>query len=342
MHIEIGQATQSVASNKRRKLLPPEVDWILNKVAYRYLGLHAGNLRDNPGAADSLTHLNRIQTVLGVRPLPAFALGTDQTFAVMPHTVAELLSVEVCVNNLCGAPKETLREQKLLHVLRLKPTTASSNFYENVTLTLNGNTMFDMQAHTQARNRTFTGFPSATELWRIAEMLLVELGNQGYNVYFETYNGRYFPQSIIFSELPSTTINLTIDGTTTTAVEQTLLVTSYLEKNKIWVPGRLHFQTRLPGMRSSAFADTYYRSPLCHLTDNVVQVDLDKSFTVSDMRLHFLRNMRRIDLDLGQDCELPEGVHPDICDLATEYIKVLREDPDWEVKLRDNMIRTTI
>jgi hypothetical protein len=341
MHIEVNQATQSIAANARRKFYPDEIDWILNKMVTRYIGTHVGNLREQPGAADSLVHLNRLSTLLDKIDLLAYQTE-DGVSAVLPFKVSEVLSIEPHVHNLCGATAYTFREEVPLVVLQIKETTAVTQWYKDVVLNINGEAKFSMQTYATKRGVTFNGFQSKTEQWRLIPLILTELAYLGYQVHWETYGDVYIPDSIIFSELPGASVNITIDSVVTSATVQTVYKTRYINEPTVLYPGRLYFQSRLPGTRRGAFSSTYYRSPLAYLANDKIEVDLNSSFIVGKIRVHHVRRPRKIDINLGDNCELPEGVHPDICDLATEYIKVLRADPDWELKLRDNMTRTTI
>lgn len=342
MHIEVNQATQSIAANVRRKIYPQELDWILNKVTNRYIGTHSAALRNAPGAAESMAHLNRLNTLISEYDLPAYQTERG-VIAALPFSVQELLSVEVAVQNLCGNPATTLRADVPLQYLEVKETVALTEFYKTVVLTIDAQVVFSIQAHATARAAVFNGFTAKEETWRLVPLIMAELQAKGYEVYWEHYGSLYKPNTIIFASLNPSTINLNIDGVVTAGVlSEPRLVTRYTNTPTILYPGRLYFQTISPQTSQGAFSGTYYRSPLCVLRDGSLEVYLTSSFIVSSVTLHHIRRPRRIDLNLKESCELPENAHPDICDLATEYIKVLRSDPDWEAKLRDNMQRTTI
>jgi hypothetical protein len=343
MHIEVNQATQLVAGNARRKLLPEEVDWVLNKVMLRYIGTHATSIRQSPGAAESITHLNRLASVLDYTTVRTYEEPDKESVAaVLPYSVYELLSVQLKVHNLCGAKAGTLRSQTRIHILKVTPTTALTEFYKNVVLTIDGTIIFDMQAYAAEHNVTFNGFPSKSETWRLVPIILSELIRKGYQVFWEDMDKDSFPNSIIIVGIPEASVVLAIDGVNTVALVDSRLRTVYTASTYKKYPGRLHYQTTLPQIEASAFSGTYYRSPLCFVNNRKLQITLNGSFIVGDAVLHHVRKPRPIDVILGINCELPEVAHPDICDLATEYIKQLREDPNWETKLKENMIRTTI
>jgi hypothetical protein len=346
MHIEIEQATQNLAANARRKFYPDEIDWILNKTVHRYIGSHVGDLRKEPGAADSLVHLNRLSTLLDKTDVTCYDNGDTlktNVAAVIPYHVQEVLSVEAHVHNLCGASPKTLREAHTLHYLKIVKSNANTEWYKSVVLSVNAEPVFNITAHAADRGVTFNGFSSKNETWRLVPILMAELRSKGYEVHWETYGDIHKPDTIIFSGLPTTVIQILIDGVTTVATyEDTLLRTKYINSPLTLFPGRFYFQTVIPQMTASGFASTYYRSPLCYQENDKVVTELDNSFIVSGVRLYHVRRPRMISLSLEENCELPENVHSDICDLAIEYIKGLRADPDWENKLRDNMTRTTI
>jgi len=49
MHIEVNQSTQKIAANTTRKLLAPEVDWLLNKNMGRFIESRVTPKKDGSG-----------------------------------------------------------------------------------------------------------------------------------------------------------------------------------------------------------------------------------------------------------------------------------------------------
>src|SRR6186713_1898956 len=94
MHITVEQGIQAIAGNVRRMLFSEEIDWILNDQVDQYIGTHASSLREKPGAADSLVHLNRLSSLLTSAPIPAYQETPLRVRSAIPYSVAELLSVE--------------------------------------------------------------------------------------------------------------------------------------------------------------------------------------------------------------------------------------------------------
>lgn len=344
MHIEVEQGIQLLAANARRKMYPEEIDWVLNKVVSRYISNRVTSFREKPGSADSLVHLNRLSTLLDTVELPAYKVGEESLVdSVIPYRVMEVLSVENGVHNLCGNFAQTLRAEYPLHYIPVPETAATTEFYKDVTLTINGVVVFNMQAYTTARGVTFTGFSAKDERWRLVPLILEQLAAAGYMAYWERYDDIFKPGVIIIAGIPESPISIDIDGDVTQGSNSAdIYKTQYKNTPLSWYPGRFYFQTNLPQMKQGAFTGTYYRSPLCYQERGRIVTAFDSSFIVGSVRVYHVRRPRNIDLSLSENCELPESAHPDICDLAIEYIKGLRADPDWENKLRDNMTRTII
>lgn len=344
MHIEVEQGTQMLSANARRKLYPEEIDWVLNKVVSRYVSNRVTSFREKPGSAESLAHLNRLATLLDTMDLPAHKVGEESLVdSVIPHRVMEVLSVEAAVHNLCGANPVSLRSAYPLHFLPVPETEATSDFYKEVIVHINGVVKFNMQSYAQARGVTFNGFAAKDERWKLVPIILEQLAAAGFLVYWERYDDVFVPGSIIIAGIPVSPVSITIDGEPTVGSNSTdIYKTAYTNTPVSWYPGRFYFQTSLPQMKQGAFTGTYYRSPLCYQERGRIVTAFDSSFIVGSVRVYHVRRPRNIDLSLSENCELPENAHPDICDLAIEYIKGLRADPDWENKLRDNMTRTII
>lgn len=343
MHITVMQGIQAIAANARREMYPEELDWILNMQMMQYIGTHASALRDNPGAADSLVHLSRLTSLLSSVELDSHIDDKVpwRVRSVIPYDVAEMLSAESEVQNLCGSAPKTARSRNNLVLLPMKKSTATSQWYKDVVITIDGDEVFNMQKYAQARGVTFNGFQAADELWRALAIIGPELSSR-YEVHWETYGTLYYPYHFIIAGLDDVTADVVIDGTATSAQNEAILQTKYVAESPKRMPARLYFQTNVHHMRVGAFSRTDARSPLCLFEQDQVVTEVSDSFIVGSTILNYVRKPRRIDLSLNQQCELPESAHPDICNLAIEHVKMLREDPDWEVKLKENMLRTTI
>lgn len=339
MHIEVQQATQNVGSNKRRKFQPDEIDWILNKVMHRYIETEAMSVRNEPSAEHSLTRLQHLAPLLRDIALPCFKRDGG-VLARIPLTVQELLSVSADVQPLCGTAPSTLRQARVVYKLPLVENLTQDDppYFDVLRLSVNNVDIFNAESFAELRSAQFEGYPRRW-LWQPLRLMLPELEGL---IYWEHYNGQFYPNTLIFDGYGAANITLVSGSTTYVAVPMTEFQTEYVAKMPMKRPVRLFYQTELPDMQVGAFTRTHYTSPLGYLQSNTLKIDTDGSFIVGGCTVHYVKKPRAIDVNLNVDCDLHVSAHQNICDLATEYIKNLREDPNWEAKLQDNMRRTTI
>lgn len=170
-----------------------------------------------------------------------------------------------------------------------------------------------------------------------------------YNVYWERYDEYYYPNCFLFvtnapSNVVSTnTFTITFNGSNTSTSILKILLT-----NKIFsidgtfrqVSNRLT-KTQFAGdvNINNVFYKTLPDSPNSTLIDDKLIVHFNEKFIIKKVLLDYIRQPRLISLKLNQECELTSSVHPEIVDLTIEYIKKTIKDPDWEIKVQDNIQR---
>lgn len=349
MHIEVSMATQKMGSNKTRKLLDPEIDWILNKNMQRFIQSRVTPRKDGSGGYElDAFNTDAIRTLMktGVEAL-SFIMDPRRYASCLPGDYAYLISDESVIKQPITGEipvPGTITENILLVPIR-KSTLVTGPFYNSVTLTLNGGVAFDIQQYVTANNSTFTGFNSPDEIYEVTGALLQTLTANGWRAYWETYGTLYLPRTlIIVTGGVTATGSVIIDGTTHPGVSQTItrLVNDYPDRPTRDQTNRLTGSHLVDNLREVAFYKTQPESPLSVLAGGLLQVYANETFIVTSTRLSYVRKPRRINLVLGQDCELSAGTHQLICDQAVEYYKNIIADPGWETKLKDNMTRTPL
>jgi hypothetical protein len=106
---------------------------------------------------------------------------------------------------------------------------------------------------------------------------------------------------------------------------------------------RLSATDNISGLNSTAFLKSSYYSPISELSNGVLYVYNDISFTVSTVGISYVRKPQPISLYLNTNCELPEEFHQNICDLAVEYVKGRLNDlPGYQQTRADNDARVMI
>lgn len=353
-HIEVEQATQKIGANRTRKLFPEEIDWLLNKHQGRFIESRVTPKKDGSGGFEvKQFDIDAIQNIVVTGyEIPAYYADPRRYQAVLPGDYSYLLSDESVVKlapvdlaRKPAAPMQTILTNHVVLIPMRKSQLVTGPWYANVQVYLNTGLVFDMQSYTQARDVQFTGFNSKDEIWPVAACVLRALSDQGWKVYWERFGNGYYPKTfIVDTGTTAGTGSITIDGTTAVAATDTYSAKAidYPQQSTQDQTNRLTASHIVQNLREVAFYRTQPESPLSEVSRGLLYTYANEYFTVTNNRISYVRKPRRISLSLGEDCELAPEYHQMICDLAVEYYKAIIADPNWEVKLKDNMVRTPL
>lgn len=354
MHIEVNQSLQKIAANRTRKFFDEEVDWLLNKNLSRFIQSRVTPKKDGSGGFEiKQFDIDAIQAILvRGREVPAYVADPRSYKAQLPGDYAYLISDESVIKlapvDLTNTPTQPLSSvlARNLLVIPIPPSTLPVGpYYNNVSMSINGGVVFDIQLYTQQRSTTFTGYNSKDQVYEVSDCLLRELSDQKWSVYWERYAEMYYPRCLVIDTgAVVATASITIDGTTTPAkpMTYTVQVYDYPTQPTQDQSNRLTASHIVQNLREVAFYKTQPESPISEISQRQLYTYTNKYFTVTSNRLSYVRKPRRISLTLGDDCDLAPEYHQLICDLTVEYVKGMISDPNWEVKLKDNMVRTPI
>lgn len=346
MHIEVNQSMQKIAANKTRKFNPEEIDWLLNKSLERFIHSKVTPRKDGSGGFEVLSHdVDAIQPLInrGVM-LNVFRQSPNVFSSILPGDYAFLLADSSVLKCNCGGlnTTESVNTESLLVIPFKKSLTTSGPYYATVQLILSGSTAFNVATYTQDRDTSFSGFNSSEQIYEFISHILPELRKKGYDAYWENYGEFTFPRSLIIVTKSAIAGSIQFDSTTTNGISKSR---SYVIEDLLGVDvetqaNRLTASNKIPSLQQAAFFKTQAESPISELAGGILSVYTDKTFIVSNTVVSYVRKPRRISLTLGQDCELAPMFHQTICDLTVEYIKAMITDPNWEVKLKDNLLRS--
>jgi hypothetical protein len=346
MHIEIGQSTQKISANATRKLRPAEIDWLLNKNYERYIQSKVRPKKDGSGGFEiDQLGVDAIRPLLRTKTLSAqYTKDTGETLyeCILPGDYAYLISDDSAVKQVCCDTVALSTGNRQLCVLPfgISPKSASP-YYVDVTITTLDPvpvviSITDISTRYQG---SYTGQVTMNDRFMIRDILIEEMRRKGLNAYWERYGDFYAPRSIIIAGSPGATI--AVDGTATngTLVSRPFQYWNYSEA--LWKPNRLSPADSITTLQLDGYKKSNYLSPISELEQGSLFVyGDDLSFIVTKVRVSYIKKAARIDLTLGQDCELPSEFHNAVCDLTVEYFKGMIADPNWEVKLKDNMQRS--
>lgn len=350
MHIDIMQSTQKIASNRTRKLFPQEIDWLLNKQQERFIDSKVHAKADGSGGFEiDQLDVDSIRAIIKSRvALPALLETAGKRYkAFLPGDYRNLLSDVSGVKKICSitdVPEKGIRSVNLLVIPLFKSKKTAAPFYTTFTLTINDKQEFAIATYTAERDVNFTGYNSVEEIYEIRDAVLHHLLNKGYEVYWERYGTRYYPGSLIVVSNSTISGSVQIDATSTAGVVYPYSEYTYDTStgSSEEVANRLTATSKTDNLLGTPFYGTQADSPISEIIGNQVIVHANENFIVSNLVISYVRKPRKMSLILGQDCELGPLVSPLICDLVVEYYKGMIQDPNWEVKLRDNMTRTPL
>jgi hypothetical protein len=229
MHIEVDLALQKIGANRTRKLLPQEVDWLLNSNQERFIrsrmrpklapqGGKTGGFEILQDDVDAIKALVRNGVTL-----PAFRLDDRKTHSPLPGDYSYLLQDESVIKRIPPGITPTITYgQRYLNVFPINPSTRSTApYYSQVQVVLNGNLVIDLANYVSVRQQQWTGFSAADEVWEIINPMLRQAIDDGYEAYWEYYENYTRPRSLIIITPAPATGQVTIDGVTTASISST-------------------------------------------------------------------------------------------------------------------------
>jgi len=342
MHIEIDLSLQKLKSNYYRNLLPSEKDWILNKSVDRFIKDRIRQDTDSLGFDATEIDLDALRTLVVLdRDLPSFQIENDATRAELPGDYNFLIddfSYTVPSTDLANyaAANQFVSTPVYMYFFPILASSLSPNPYQSMSLKLASNNVFNVSG--------LTGLQSAAETFTVRDYIMNQLWSNrpvGVDFYWERCMGVYMPNTIIAlsNSAQVGTNTITIDGVVTNATSTNfnqsyvpVISAGTLVNNRLV---RGHYRSNL---RMSVFAQASNVSPISAVSGNQIKVYHDGKFIVTKLRISYVRKPARISLYLNQNCDLADGFHQQICDLAVLYMKEMIATPDWEIKLKDRMM----
>jgi len=355
MHLEVNQRLQEVASHKRDKFKPQEIDLALNKAMYRLL--EAAVLKKfedtqiNLSHVGALIHKNRIGEV--IKPASNDKLYEEDflsIYTVLPPDFYWTTNVraEVVTDPLeCDTAPElatnTLGEYIAIVAF---PALGTAPYFANTSVS-------SSTLGTLYTNATIAaGFASANSKYFVVNNIIETMYRANPNIvaYWERYRDVYYPNSFIFvGKVDIGTMTVTSNAQTTVVVRT---LNSYTGYNRALIPD-LDSYTKNTVPCEILESDIIYNA-LKHNTyyaagsdqPNVVQTQdyliayREESFLITRLMYDYIRKPRTISLVLSQDCELAPTTHPKVIDLAVEILRLDTKDQAAATTTQDIELRT--
>lgn len=355
MHIEVNQRLQEVASYKRDKLFPEEIDLALNKAMFRLLEKGVNERFQetelNLSHVSALIKKNKVSEV--IIPSQTDPLYEDPLKSVYSTVAPDLFWIingraEVVKNPLVCDTEPTLSTTNYSEWTAVVPfpdANVSAPYYVNVAITSSVlGTLYTAPSPFSA------GFNSTTSKYRLIDNILEYFYRHStLKVYWERYRDVYYKNSFIFVN-PTNQGTVTISGTGLTSSVVTASQTVYTIYNRSAIlspltrtlaPVKIHEQDLL---YSSLKENKFYRSLSIEVsmdqTYDYFILYREESFLVTRFYYDYIRKPRTISLALNQSCELADVTHPKIIDLAVEILRLDTKDQAYPQTVQDIELRT--
>jgi len=357
LHLEVNQRLQEVASFKRNKYFPEEIDLALNKAQYRLL--------EKGVETDFQDDQVDLSTVSGL-------IQTNRGFDLIIPGTNDLLYETNILNSYTTVPSDlywtiNTRMELVTDPLNCEqaPNLATTNIVEYVAVvgypTVVGNSpYFPNLTITDSVQGTLYTLPSeiATGVQTIPGKYFITQNvveafyrNRTTQVFWERYRDTYQKgKFFIVSNNPLGTVTISATGYTSTSAVATQ--TTYSIFNRGLIPNltsksvkiatsRIEQQDTLyQSLYQNEFYNTSTEEPIISQTLDYFVTYRDKSFIISKLNVDYIRKPRTISLSLNQTCELAESTHPKLIDLAVEILRLDTKDQAYPASVQDTELRS--
>lgn len=329
MHIAFDQGVQYLASNRARGFFPEEKDMILNKMILRYIISRLRPKGDGVFELDSMAQEQLKTLITYSAPIPSEILGKNYN-VLLPSDLGWFIAANTGTY-ICSALPTSSTITRYRHTLNFpKSTKSSAKYYVDATLA-----GVSLSALNTAQGGTWLGLPSKEQLFDVLPQLIQEL-RKIYPVYADG-------NALTLFLANSTPINATADAATvaSTCTVQTIpAFTSIANESK--APVRIVSSVSSFDMAATPFWKSTPQSVIGHLLGNTLRLDGLSSGIITNSEVLYVRKPRVVSLSLGSNSDIPEEYHDELIDMAVAYAKTELNSPDWEKKLADNKLNTTI
>lgn len=356
LHIEVNQRLQEVASHKKDKYYPEEIDLALNKAQFRLL--EKGVTTRFEGDEINLSHVSALisKNKIGEVIIPnindinyednnktVYSIIAPDLFWLIngrAEVVTDPLNCELAPNLPTQSPIESVA------VLPFPNAVGFSPYFENFSISSSTyGTLY------QAPPELEGGVLSSTSYFTIVSNVLDTLYRYvTVKCYWERYRGTYYKNSFILvaqSSLGTVTVSSSSGVSVTFAVNTTYTgfnrnaITGLTSKDVKLVPTKTTQEDMLyQSLRQNTYYDTGSDEVLLDQIFDYFILYRKESFIVTRFTYDYIRKPRTISLALNQSCELASATHPKLIDLTVEILRLDIKDQAYPQTVQDIQLRT--
>lgn len=356
MHLQLNQRLQEVASYKRDKFKPEELDMALNKAMFRLLEAGVANKFEdeqiNLSQVTGLIQKNKARNlIIPAADTPLYEYPLLNVYATVPSDLYWLVNAraEIVSDPLECAEAPALTTTNLLEYTAVVPfpTVGTAPYWANTTVS--STTLGTLYT---APTPIAAGFNSQNSKYVVINNIKEYMyrTHTAVTAYWERYRDVYYKDSFIFvGTSPIGTVTISSNGNTssnafslgTYSTYNRGAIASLASKEVDLVDVRIGEENLLySSMKNNQFYDTGKEEVLGAQTLDYFILYRKESFLITRLYLDYIRKPRTISLSLNQSCELADTAHPKIIDLAVEILRLDTKDLSYQMTVQDTQLRT--
>lgn len=355
-HLLFNQRIQEVASYKKDKFKPEEIDLFLNKAMFRLLEQGVNNKfaddQINLSHVRALIQKNKIEEVIQPATTdPLYEENNPNCYTTIPPDLYWLINARVevirdTVNCDTAPDLATTNKPEYVSVCAF-PALGSTPYFVNTSVTSSA-----LGSLYTSPTEIAAGFVSSRSKYVVVNNIIEKFYRSYTTIkaYWERYRDGYYKDSFIFvGSVPIGTMTVT-SNSQSTAVAATL--TNYPIYNRALIGSLTNAEVKVTSTRVSEGDDLYSalkqnqyyntrkEEPVLDQLQDFFVIYKDDSFIISRLYFDYIRKPRTISLTLNQSCELADTTHQRIVDLAVEIARLDIKDPAYQATVQDTQLRT--
>ena len=339
LYTKIDIDLQEINSNVFGDVLPEEKDIVVNEEILEFVrdNIDPKSNRLQQGFQTTNKRYDNIKELLNTETLPLYKKSETTSFAILPDDYFAHISSNTNIN--CSTFTNVVTSvPKYLYTFKLEDDSAG---YVDFTITKDA---VDIFTFTVAKYPEYpTGILNDEKfilLNLIREDLFTISELESFEVYYEWYNGTYYPNQFILITDAVSAFTITYHtGETPIALSLTNTLTysryDVTDINKI-SGNRLTSYDDIDDVAGSYFRKTSSKSPVVELAKHIIIVHHEKRFIPISIELRYVCRPRKISLLLNRNVNLSTDVLGMIAKRTAERLAVIKGTPNTQLLVQHN------
>lgn len=337
MHIGVDLLLQKINSNFIDEFEHEEVDWALNEEVLRFIKqrFSAKSNDKQKGFQDGQKRVDDLKAlIMPPASLPCIPRDNDSVYSYLPHDYLTLINNRTITTDLCGLPYNPTKVPLIKNISCIQIADDTVNQYSTFKIFFNGLQVFNITDYPNFMNP----IPVSAK-FALINLVIQVLEDSGYVCKYSQYYDSRCPQGIIVITDNSLDIDIEyVSGTVSTNSvawnKERISNTSGTERTN-----RLCDLENVYTLLESSFGTTTAANPISILEGDKIIVFHKQKFIPSTINISYLRKPRKINLSLGQDCDLDEWIQQEIIDNTAKRLAGIVESPNYRQIINENLLK---